>query len=66
VEVRDDELNDMIATVTLREDLPERRPLGHALIELRQLRAWWRALKRVDPGLASEIEEPPRRSRVSR
>lgn len=55
-DVSEAELADMIVTVTMREEMPARVPLGTALIELRQLRRWWRALRQRKPDLAAEIE----------
>lgn len=55
-DVSEAELADMIVTVTMREEMPARIPLGTALIELRQLRRWWQALKRRNRALAAEIE----------
>lgn len=59
-DVTDPELADMIVTLTMREELPPRIPMGNALIELRQLRRWWRALRKRKPDLAAEIERDGR------
>lgn len=56
MDVSDHQLADMIATLTLRDEFPERIPLGNALIELRQLRRWWSELRQVLPDIAADIE----------